>query len=255
MSLFEEVVAQLHAALRNTTTGREHVLRAITHLDAALTDLADALQGSNNPTAPQLLASLTEAQQILATAYRAAQAAESTAHRYLTHIGGAVPGAVADPPARSPSPASVSTSDPAPPPTDERIEQIRADLPPQVVANSGQKTHGRWIDPNGVVRTLVSARDELYRRVNELLADLDCPAIPATAAADVELRLVMIMREQGKTDPRMRHVTLVLNNVPCVGRMGCTRLISVLLPDGYSLTVHGPNYRRRFTGGGRPWWR
>ncbi|MEU4806356.1 DddA-like double-stranded DNA deaminase toxin [Actinosynnema sp. NPDC023587] len=52
----------------------------------------------------------------------------------------------------------------------------------------------------------------------------------------------------------MREVTLVLNHRPCRGAMGCDTLLPILLREGYSLTVHGPNYRKRFTGGAEPWW-
>nr|WP_245589831.1 DddA-like double-stranded DNA deaminase toxin [Amycolatopsis balhimycina] len=30
---------------------------------------------------------------------------------------------------------------------------------------------------------------------------------------------------------------------------GCDTLLPVILPKGYSLTVHAPNYRKTFTGG------
>jgi hypothetical protein len=53
----------------------------------------------------------------------------------------------------------------------------------------------------------------------------------------------------------MRHLTVVLNQRPCKGDYGCDELVPVVLPEGYSLTVHAPNYRKRFTGGARPWWR
>lgn len=45
------------------------------------------------------------------------------------------------------------------------------------------------------------------------------------------------------------HTEVVLNNVPCRGIYGCDQLLPILLPSGYSLTVHGPNYRKTFTGG------
>jgi hypothetical protein len=49
--------------------------------------------------------------------------------------------------------------------------------------------------------------------------------------------------------------TLVINNRPCRGPAGCDTLLPLLLPPGYSLTVHGPNYRKTFTGGAVPPWR
>jgi hypothetical protein len=47
-----------------------------------------------------------------------------------------------------------------------------------------------------------------------------------------------------------RHTELVLNNRPCVGPLGCDSLLPVLLPEGYSVTVYGPDgYEEAFEGG------
>jgi len=124
-----------------------------------------------------------------------------------------------------------------------------------VVPGTGQKTHGRWVAPDGAARPLISGRDELSTKVNDQLKAQGCPRLPARAADDVELKLAALMREQGQTDPRMRHVTVVINNRPCKGDLSCDELVPVILPEGYSLTVHAPNYRKRFTGGAKPWWR
>ncbi|WP_370949243.1 DddA-like double-stranded DNA deaminase toxin [Amycolatopsis sp. cg5] len=37
--------------------------------------------------------------------------------------------------------------------------------------------------------------------------------------------------------------------LPGGGLLSCDRLLPVILPAGYSMTVHGPDYRRTFTGG------
>jgi hypothetical protein len=65
----------------------------------------------------------------------------------------------------------------------------------------------------------------------------------------------VLMRDKGREDPKMRNITVVINHRPCKGRLGCEGLVPVVLPEGYSLTVHAPNYRKRFTGGAQPWWR
>lgn len=47
-----------------------------------------------------------------------------------------------------------------------------------------------------------------------------------------------------------RHAELVLNNRPCLGPLGCDSLLPVLLPEGYSVTVYGPDdYKTTFEGG------
>lgn len=39
-----------------------------------------------------------------------------------------------------------------------------------------------------------------------------------------------------------RDTELVVNNWPCGGFLGRDALLPMILPEGYSLTVHGPNY-------------
>jgi len=57
----------------------------------------------------------------------------------------------------------------------ERVEELRRNLPPPVVPGTGQKTHGRWIAPDGKVRQVVSGRDEWSGKVNEALTAEGCP--------------------------------------------------------------------------------
>ncbi|MGW6932880.1 DddA-like double-stranded DNA deaminase toxin [Lentzea sp. NPDC054927] len=52
----------------------------------------------------------------------------------------------------------------------------------------------------------------------------------------------------------IRHASVVINYVPCRMKWGCDNLLPVLLPEGFTLTVYGPNYRKTFTGGKRPPW-
>ncbi|WP_052396027.1 DddA-like double-stranded DNA deaminase toxin [Kutzneria sp. 744] len=140
-------------------------------------------------------------------------------------------------------------------PSTELIQQLRDELPPPVVRGSGQKTHGRWVTPDGTAQPLISGRDELTEQVNDVLRRMGCPTLPVVASADVELKLATLMREQGRTNPDMRHLTVVINHRPCRGRLGCEGLLPAVLPEGYTLTVHAPNYQKRFTGGAKPWWR
>lgn len=101
---------------------------------------------------------------------------------------------------------------------------------------------------------MISGWDGLSELVNDALRTEGCDRLPARAAADVELKLAALMREKGRTDPAMRHITVVINNRPCKGDLSCDELVPVIPPEGYSLTVHAPNYRKRFTGGAKPWW-
>lgn len=65
---------------------------------------------------------------------------------------------------------------------------------------TGQKTHGRWIAPDGTVQQIVSERDEWSTKVNQALTAEGCPKVPVVNDGDVELKLAARMREQGATD-------------------------------------------------------
>ncbi|KJK44800.1 hypothetical protein UK23_28240 [Lentzea aerocolonigenes] len=240
MATLGEVAAAVQNALDKSEQARRALALAADLLDEAIQIFADTLAGSQDPETAQVLALLTQAHTGMVDAHRELAAAEAGAREYLSRI----------------RPAEAGGQDSGPPAsTPSRIEQLRAELPPPVVRGSGQKTHGRWIAPDGSARSLVSGRDDLSSKVNEALKSQGCPQLPARAADDVELKLAALMRETGETDSRMRHVTLVINNRPCKGDLSCDELLPVILPEGYSLTVHAPNYRKRFTGGARPWWR
>ncbi|KAA2254314.1 hypothetical protein F0L68_30800 [Solihabitans fulvus] len=83
---------------------------------------------------------------------------------------------------------------------------------------------------------------------------LGVPGKPYTAA-DVETKLAAYMAQHGVKD-----VTVVINNVPCKGPLGCDTLVPILLPEGSTLTVYGVTPQgtqmvKRYTGGATPWWR
>ncbi|WP_442791667.1 DddA-like double-stranded DNA deaminase toxin [Micromonospora sp. NBC_01813] len=131
----------------------------------------------------------------------------------------------------------------------DQIEQLRDDLPLPVEPGTGQKTHGRWIDPDtGVVRRAISGKDEDQKRVDRYLRDEGIPRLPQRTG-DIEMKVAMQMRDRG-----IRHLDLILNNVPCRGRLGCDGMLPILLSEGSSITVHAPNFRKTYTGGASPWW-
>ncbi len=83
----------------------------------------------------------------------------------------------------NPSPAPDSTPVTA---TQERIEEHRGELPHRVVSGTGQKTHGRWVDPDGNAHEVVSGRDEMYEQAMKFFVeDMHARRIPVTAV-DVE---------------------------------------------------------------------
>lgn len=250
-----EVIARIRAALAKSSDARHALNQAGQSLDEANQYLTQALEGSYAPEAEQAVGMLAEARSSVDEAYRGVTEVENRVQSYLTSLDADTTSGPASNTSRPPSsPDPAHTPDPEPP-TRERIEQLRAELPPPVVRSTGQKTHGRWLAPDGSAQSMISGRDGLSNQVNDALKTQGCPRLPARAADDVELKLAALMRDQGKTDPRMRHITVVINNRPCKGDLSCDELIPVILPEGYSLTVHAPNYRKRFTGGAKPWWR
>lgn len=72
-----------------------------------------------------------------------------------------------------------------------------------------------------------------------------------TRASDVEMKMAAYMRNHG-----IRSATLLINNTPCRGPLGCDELVPVLLPEGSTLTVHGANgFTKTYAGGATPPWR
>lgn len=133
------------------------------------------------------------------------------------------------------------------------MRELLAALPPPVVKGTGSKTHGRWLDEDGTAHAISSGQDAAADDTRRLLETRGMPAASAAAVATtshVELKLAAEQVRDGRC-----HVDVVVNNEPCQGVFGCERLLPILLPAGYSLTVHSPNYRRTFTGGAKPWWR
>jgi hypothetical protein len=129
--------------------------------------------------------------------------------------------------------------------TREQAEALQADLPPPVTTMTGQKTHGRWVDEHGQAHEIVSGKDEDAAEAARLLREKGIPQRgDVTTTADVEQKLAARMVREGR-----QHMDVVLNNRPCRGVFGCDTLLPVILPEGYSLTVHAPNYKKTFSGG------
>lgn len=240
---------------------------AVEALDMAHQALATVAAGSNDSELAEAVAMFDQLHRDVEDRYRECLALQSAIRALAGKLGGGAP-------APSPSPAGqaggsgaasspqVRESDdvPARPSapdgkrlTREEAAKVAESLPPPVPRpnTSGQKTHGRWFDEHGQAHAITSGQDEDSAKVWETLQQQDIPVSgPPTAVADVEQKLAVRMVQDGR-----QHVDVVINNLPCVGRFGCDALVPVILPAGYSLTVHGPNYRKTYTGGAKPWWR
>ncbi len=239
----EDLAEEAHAGLAGALAG---VTRLEADVAAMPAEFARVKDGCNGYLWPLITETL--------------KAAESIADR-LAGEGTAAPAAQrpapSTPPPRLPRPPPIRRAESADPPVipPQRVDQLRHELPPPITrASSGQKTHGRWIGPDGTVRPIVSGKDVDSESADELLEEMDMPG-RAARAADVEMKLAARMVREG-----IPHATVVINYSPCRGRFGCDTLVPILLPEGATLTVHGVTpkgqpFRKRYTGGARPWWR
>jgi hypothetical protein len=99
---------------------------------------------------------------------------------------------------------------------------------------------------------IVSGQAQESAEAWALLKKTDFPELgPPVTLTHVETKVAVTMRRDG-----VQHADLVLNNRPCRDRYGCDTVVPVLLPEGSTLTVHAPGFRKTYTGGMRaPWQR
>jgi hypothetical protein len=128
------------------------------------------------------------------------------------------------------------------------VERLRQELPPPITERgSGRPTHGRWVGADGVVQPIVSGVDDWSRYGDAVFERMDVG--PYQITSHTEMKVAAKLRAEFERVGQPQHAAVVLNNVPCRRPAGCGNLLPVMLPDGCSLTVHAPDYRRRFTGG------
>ncbi|MDU0288512.1 DddA-like double-stranded DNA deaminase toxin [Saccharothrix longispora] len=253
MASIREVAARVRAACEKGRQARSALERAEDLAEEAHDELARTLAGSTDPDVDPMLASFLAVKDgCKGYLWPLLNEAVKTTEGYADHLTTESAPPPAQPSQRPPTRQAEPTDPPVIPP--ERIERLRRELPPTVVPNTGHKTHGRWIGPDGTAQPIISGRDEHAKAADARLKGMGIPG-PAAKTADVEIKLAARMVEEG-----IRHVTVIINNIPCVGRFGCDTLVPILLPAGATLTVHGTTekgerFRKRYTGGARPWWR
>ncbi|HVK23619.1 MAG TPA: DddA-like double-stranded DNA deaminase toxin [Actinokineospora sp.] len=136
-------------------------------------------------------------------------------------------------------------SPPRSPTTAGRTGALFTKLPVRNATN--RKTTGYWIDQTGKEHgPLVSGNDDYAVAAADLLRELGIsPPRGYLATADhVETKLAAHIRGTGH-----RHITLVINNVPCrTGPFACDRLLPLLLAPGQAVTVYWPGGVKTFVG-------
>ncbi|MFC6087889.1 DddA-like double-stranded DNA deaminase toxin [Saccharothrix lopnurensis] len=261
MALTREVAAQVRAACAKGEQARTALEQAEDLAQEAHDMLARAWEGARRFEADgaRVLSALAGVADACKGHYwPLLNEAVKAARGYANHLATGIPDPTPTPQRPAPPPTQPPPTDesepndpPAIPP--ERIEQLRRELPPPVVSNTGQKTHGWWIGPDGQAQKVVSERDERSALVQQQLAKKGLHR-RITRAGDVEIKVAADMAENG-----IKNATVVINYVPCKGPLGCDTLVPVLLPEGATLTVHGiteagVRTRTRYTGGAQPWW-
>uniref|UniRef100_UPI003F49A875 DddA-like double-stranded DNA deaminase toxin n=1 Tax=Amycolatopsis sp. CA-096443 TaxID=3239919 RepID=UPI003F49A875 len=129
-----------------------------------------------------------------------------------------------------------ATGQPKPGPVPEdRVDELRSELPPRVQPRGGQKTHGQWVSGSGGgdAGRIVSGRDDMEAEAAQFLKDQGVRRMPSTVA-DVEVKLAVHMENRGITN-----ATVAINNEVCVGPFSCDTLLPKILSQGSSLTVYG----------------
>ncbi|MGQ0841562.1 DddA-like double-stranded DNA deaminase toxin [Actinokineospora sp.] len=236
------LVARLTAALASFPT--DSLNQAIADLREAEERIARLAQGSSASELPQSAQLCQDARQSVEHVTRLLDQVLSIFQRYLAQIGATGTPSPAQPngPTTSRPPAPVGL-------TAGQADVLRQRLPPPVPKpNPGRKkTHGRWIDGHGREHELVSGEDDDSVEAWRLLQQAGMPPMMEPVnVAHVEMKLAVQMRHN-----KTQHIDVVINNRPCHGPYGCEKLLPIVLPAGYTITVHGPNYRKTFTGGAR----
>ena len=244
MASVQDVVAQFDASLVKADTSVNAMTAAASSLDEACGLLGPAVAGAGSPVPGQSLAALDHARRNLDEAITALHAAAGAVRTYLAFLTGSSTHTISGAARASPAPAT-----PRPGVAGRLVERLRTQLPPPVRPGTGQKTHGRWIAPDGAVHAEASGRDENSAAAIRFFEQSGAPRIPS-AVTDVEMKLVAHMRRHQITS-----ATLVLNNIPCRGPLSCDTLVPVILPEGSTLTVHGPDgFTKTYRGGQTPPW-
>ncbi|HEX5401126.1 MAG TPA: hypothetical protein VFX16_02350 [Pseudonocardiaceae bacterium] len=146
MSTLVEVITTIRAVLVLSAGVRRTLVYAGETLDRATEHFAKTLAGTRSKQAKQVIALLVEGRRSVDNANQLLGRAETSLRSYLHDIGSSSDVGSQEPP---PTPAART-----PPVTN--VEHLRSELPPPVTRGTGQKTHGRWIAPDGSVRSVVS---------------------------------------------------------------------------------------------------
>jgi hypothetical protein len=243
----EKITAELNQALVRLDLAP--LRQAMDLLDQAARTVAHAAQGTNRPEAAQALGFLDQTRQQLGQIHQTVTAAKALVEQYIANLAG---GETTAPTANTPPATSPLASKPvrtnATSDKQTHVDAILATLPPPVPKPnpSGKKTHGRIVGSDEQVASAEDAEsDEVWQR---LVAAGVPEKFKPMSIDHAEMKVALRMVKSGT-----KHVELVINNVPCRGPWSCRTLLGLLLPEGYTLTVYGPNNYQGTFSGGKKW--
>jgi hypothetical protein len=228
MASVAELASGVRAALQQVATARTALVRLVTPIEEAGHTYTQIGQGSSRPELDNAAACLRTAYGQCREIVTILDQVTALATAYLTSIIGA-PWQLAG----------------------EEVENLRRELPPPITAaerGTGRKTHGRWVGEDGISRKIVSGQDAVSSLATDRLRRLGIRRTPSVAT-HAEMKLAAILARRHEATGRPQHASIVINHKPCFGELGCPTLLPWMLPEGCSLTVYAPHYRRTFTGG------
>jgi nucleic acid/nucleotide deaminase of polymorphic system toxin len=241
----DDLAARIDAALVEIDTARALLVDAARSLADAGTGYATLGQTSNTGVVDAAAALLREAYTARGRALQAADGAVTALHAYLAAIGASR--STGTPPARI-GPAPPAEPWRLPP---ARVDELRGELPPEITPaerGTGRKTHGRWVGADGRARPVTSGVDAASRRAEHWFR---AHGLRPASVTHAEMKIAYVLRRAAERTGQTQHASVVINNAVCSGDLSCARLLPAMLPEGSTLTVHAPRYRRTFTGGQR----
>ncbi|MGX7825361.1 DddA-like double-stranded DNA deaminase toxin [Actinokineospora sp. 24-640] len=235
----EKIEAELHQVLGALDLAA--LVHALKTIDQAETALTRATEGSQRPESAHALGLLAHVKQRLGQIYQQVEAARKLVQQYLANIAGG--GAIAGNTSSLTSTVTPTTPDSSAD-KPKQISDILATLPPKVPKPNptGKKTFGKVVGSEEVITSGVDEESaEVWQRLIE--AGLS-PRRKPMSIHHVEMKVALRMVKNGT-----KNLELTINNRPCLGFLSCDKLLPVLLPEGYTLTVYGPDCKGVFKGG------
>lgn len=203
MAVLGDVTQSMSDACGKASEAEEALLTAHDLVEQARSLLELALEGSAVRERGTILARLTEVvERTEELRNMIAEGIDGARSLLMALQGDSPPNGSAAPRAATTgqlSNTAAPPNQPTPPPP-EWVEELRRALPPPVGSGKGQKTHGRWLAPDGTVHQIISGNGPEADAAAEYLNALPLPrpGLPiATSHAETKLAAPMTIYAPG----------------------------------------------------------